>query len=164
MKSILITGMIFLLFGCGQLGSNGTTWAVGSFGSNGKRIYFTATSERETPITYAGGSTQGMMTGGNLACVSCHGTDARGGKHKMHMDIMDAPDIRWSTLADGHHEEGHAENNSQEQHDEYDFADFKNAVENGKHPDGDELKTDMPRWNMIDADLKDIINYLKSLK
>jgi cytochrome c oxidase subunit 2 len=164
MKTILITSMIFLLFGCDQQGSNGTTWAAGSFDSNGKRIYFTATSERETPITYTGGSAQGMMTGGNLACVSCHGTNAQGGKHTMHMDEMDAPDIRWSTLSSGHHEKGEEINNPQDQHMEYDFEAFKNSVENGKHPDGDKLKTDMPRWKMSDADLKDLMIYLKSLK
>jgi hypothetical protein len=45
----------------------------------------------------------------------------------------------------------------------YDFDDFRNSVENGKHPDGDEVKKDMPRWQMNDADLKDLMNYLKTL-
>jgi hypothetical protein len=165
MKTILITSMIFLLFGCNQPVSNGTTWGVGSFDSNGERIFFTATSESGSSITYTGGSVQGMMmTGGNLACVSCHGTNAQGGKHTMGMSEMEAPDIRWSTLSNGHHEKGEEIINPQDQHMEYDFEAFKNSVENGKHPDGDELKTDMPRWKMSDADLKDLMNYLKSMK
>ena len=85
LKIIYWAGITLLLAGCNsqsdQGKGNGTNWGVGSFDSNGKRIYFTATSERGTPITYNGGPVSGMMMmGGNLACVSCHGIDARGGK------------------------------------------------------------------------------------
>ncbi len=77
------------------LGPGGTAWGVGSFDSNGERIYFTATSDRGTTITYTGGPVSGMMMGaGYLACASCHGPDGRGGQHIMHMQTMDAPDIR----------------------------------------------------------------------
>lgn len=166
MKAILIISMIFLFWGCSNAQmNNGITWGTGSFDSNGERIYFTATSERGTPITYTGGPPMGMMMmGGHYACVSCHGTDARGGRHMMHMDIMDAPNIRWPALIKmQEEEEGHAEGNSQEDH-VYDFADFKKSVEKGQHPDGDKLSTDMPRWRMSDADLRDLMNYLKTLK
>ena len=52
--------------GSGMMGSGGTAWGTGAFRSNGERIYFTATSERGTEITYAGGPTSGdwMMMGG----------------------------------------------------------------------------------------------------
>lgn len=84
-KVIFWLGIVLLTISCnsqtnGDKG-NGTAWGVGSFNSNGKRIYFTATSERGSAITYTGGPSTGMMMmGGNLACVSCHGTDARGGE------------------------------------------------------------------------------------
>ena len=74
-------------------------------------------------------------------------------------EVMDAPDIRWSALSSGHH----AEELKAEHHDHYEFEDFKNSVENGRHPDGDQLSDDMPRWHLSDADLKDLMNYLKSL-
>jgi hypothetical protein len=47
--------------------SGGTAWGTGAFRSNGERIYFTATSERSTSITYTGGpsSSGWMMMGGN---------------------------------------------------------------------------------------------------
>lgn len=168
-RIILVFSIQILLFGCGQSSDhqtgNGTAWGTGSFNSNGKRIYFTATSKRGTPISYQGGPTTGMMMmGGNLACVSCHGTDATGGKHTMHMETMEAPDIRWSVLSSGHHGKGEADSLKQHHEAVYTFESFKNSVENGKHPDGDELKKDMPRWQMSDADLKDLMNYLKSLK
>jgi hypothetical protein len=144
---------------------DGTAWGVGSFASNGERIYFTATSDRGTPIEYSGGPPMSMMMmGGKLACVSCHGIDARGGAHVMHMQVMNAPDIRWSALSQGHHEEGHSgTEESAEHHEGYTFEDFRNAVENGRHPDGDELGENMPRWRMSTEDLRDLMDYLKSL-
>jgi cytochrome c2 len=160
-----VISFVILITGCNgkvnSVNTEGTTWGNGSFSSNGQRIYFTATSERGTEITYTGGPVMGMMMmGGRLACVSCHGVDATGGKHMMHMEIMDAPDIRLSTLSSGQH----AQELKAESHDRYEFDDFKNSVEYGKHPDGDILSNDMPRWHMNDSDLKDLMNYLETLK
>lgn len=90
---------------CGQPDSSGTAWGEGSFSSNGERIYFTATSETTGRIDYSGGvDPGGLMMGGRLSCASCHGTDARGGVHRMHMEVMDAPAIRWAALS-GHGDE-----------------------------------------------------------
>ena len=149
----LVVFISVLLAGCSLLNRAtnpvGTSWGQGAFTSNGERIYFTATSDRGTDITYAGGpSSNGwMMMGGQLACASCHGPDGRGGVHTMGMmQTMDAKDIRWSTLES-----------------EFDTQKFKLAVEEGKDPDGSMLSTDMPRWNMSDEDIADIIAYLKTL-
>ncbi|NDP22530.1 MAG: cytochrome c [Paludibacter sp.] len=167
-RIILVFSIQILLFGCNQSGSkgtsNGTAWGSGSFNSNGKQIYFTATSERKTPITYTNGPIQGMMMGGNLACVSCHGTDARGGSHVMHMETMVAPDIRWTALSTDHVHGGVGHSDTERKHNEaYTFENFRNAVEKGQHPDGDELSKDMPRWKMSETDLRDLMEYLKSL-
>ena len=132
------------------MGSDGTAWGVGAFDSNGERIYFTATSERGTAISYTGGpASNGWMMGGggSLACASCHGTDGRGGEHSMGMmQVMDAADIRWSAL------EG-----------EFDPEKFRLAVVEGQDPDGTQLNTDMPRWDIGNDDLADLIDYLKTL-
>jgi hypothetical protein len=159
---------VLLIFGCNsrhdQNDNNGTAWGVGSFGSNGERIYFTATSDRGTSISYSGGpDMEMMMTGGKLACVSCHGIDAKGRRHIKGTEIMHAPDIRWFELSAEHHEEHEATEDNHE-HEVYDFESFRNAVENGEHPDGDALKKVMPRWSMNDEDLHDLMDYLKSLK
>lgn len=143
----------------------GTGWGQGAFDSNGERVYFTATSERDTNITYSGGAPSGMMMGGgDLTCASCHGPDAQGGVHAMMgMQTMDAPDIRWDSLAsegeDGHgdEEEGHGEG-------EYDLELFRLAVVEGKHPDGEPISEDMPRWDISDEDLEDLAEYLMSLE
>lgn len=165
--SIFILGILFivLLDACTVFQRRvGTGWGVGAFDSNGERIYFTSTSERDPRITYSGGPPSGMMMGdGYLACASCHGPDAQGGLHTMMgMQVMDAPDIRWESLADeaneghGEEEEGHGEG-------EYDLDLFRMAVVEGKHPDGDPLSEDMPRWSIGDGDLEDLAEYLMSL-
>ena len=147
--------MALLLAGCAisnrLMRSSGTAWGVGAFGSNGERIYFTATSDRGTEITYTGGpASNGWMMmggGGRLACASCHGPDGRGGVHSMGMmQVMDAKDIRWSVL------EG-----------EFDAEKFRLAVTEGQDPNGTQLNTDMPRWKIGSDDLADLIDYLKTL-
>jgi hypothetical protein len=136
--------------GSGMMGSGGTGWGTGAFRSNGERIYFTATSERGTTITYTGGpaSNGWMMMGGRFACVSCHGPAGRGGRHSMGMmQVMDSKDIRWSVLQP-----------------EFDVEKFRLAVVKGQDPDGTQLKPDMPRWNISNADLADLIGFLKTLR
>lgn len=133
----------------GMMGSGGTAWGTGAFHSNGERIYFTSTSERGSAITYQGGPGSGgwMMMGGQLACVSCHGPGGKGGRHGMGMmQTMVSKDIRWSVLQP-----------------EFDAEKFKLAVVKGQDPDGTQLKQDMPRWNISDDDLADLISFLKTL-
>jgi hypothetical protein len=125
----------------------GTAWGSGAFDSNGERIYFTATSERGIQITYTGGPAAGMMMGGgDLTCASCHGPDGQGGIHTMHMETMEALDIRWAVLQD-----------------EFDVEKFRLAVVEGQDPDGTQLDSDMPRWDIGDDDLADLIAFLKTL-
>ena len=45
----------------------------------------------------------------------------------------------------------------------YDIDDFRQTVENGRHPDGEEIKADMPRCTMSEADLADLFTFLKAL-
>ncbi len=139
--------------------------ATGTATSNGERIYFTATNDQGEPITYTGGPAfggMGMMNA-QLTCAACHGADGRGGVHTMHMQRMDAPDIRWSTLTaeEAHQAEGEEEHG--EAHTGYDLDTFRRAVVEGKHPDGESLSRNMPRWNLGDDDLTDLAAFLQSL-
>jgi mono/diheme cytochrome c family protein len=100
-----------------------------------------------------------MMMGASLTCAACHGPDGKGGVHWMHMLVMEAPDIRYSALnseAEEHEGEGHTG-------EAFDLEDFRRAVIQGEHPDGEALSTDMPRWRMSDEDLADLFAYLKLL-
>lgn len=137
-------------------------WGGGNYDSNGEQIYFTATNESGQRIRYSGGpGFGGMMGGSNLSCASCHGPDGRGGAHTMHMDVMDAPDIRYEALS-GEVEE-HGEDQHTDAHGEYDFEDFYWAVVEGKHPDGESLSNEMPLWQMSDEDLGDLYDFVMSL-
>lgn len=144
----------------------GRGWFFDSnFTSNGEQIYFTAINERGQRIRYSGGQNFGGMMrgmGNNLACASCHGSDGRGGIHTMHMEVMDAPDIRYRALSseEEEHEGDHAH---EDEHGKYDLEAFRLAVIGGAHPDGQPLSKDMPRWQMGDEDLADLFEYLKSL-
>jgi hypothetical protein len=152
-KGLLAICVTLFLAACASrpqsVGQNGTARGTEAFSSNGERIYFTSTSERGTAITYTDGpaSNGGMMGNGQLACASCHGPNGRGGTHNMGMmQVMTAKDIRWSALQS-----------------EFDAEKFRLAVTNGQDPDGTQLKKDMPRWNIGDDDLADLITYLKTL-
>lgn len=167
--ALIVLGSLFLI-ACGfffpfaktprGMRPNLGNWRTG-FGSNGERIYFTATNERGEYIQYTGGPAFGGMMGGSLSCVSCHGEDGRGGRHVMHMDVMDAPDIRFKTLLE---ESEHQADEQEDAHgEEYDLETFRNAVILGQHPDGDALSRDMPRWDISEDDLIDLFEYLKTL-
>jgi hypothetical protein len=130
--------------------------------SNGERIYFTATNDKGESITYTGGPDfGGMMMGSYLTCAACHGPEARGGTHYMHMWVMEAPDIRYKALSSEAGE--HAEEGEDGEHGEYSLEDFHRAVVDGEHPDGQPLDRDMPRWQMSDEDLSGLFEFLKSL-
>jgi len=94
--------------------------------------------------------------GSYLTCAACHGPSAQGGRHVMHMTVMDAPDIRITALSSEAGEHG-------EEHGEYNLETFRKAVVDGQHPDGEPLSQDMPRWQMSDADLADLFAFLQSL-
>ena len=130
--------------------------------ANGERIYFTATNHSGERISSSGGPRfGGMMTGSFLTCASCHGPEARGGVHVMHMQTMGAPDIRYVALSSEEGEHGSEEGEEGDGHGAYDLETFRMAVIEGKHPNGDSLGSEMPRWRINDADMADLFAYLK---
>ncbi|MEW5939925.1 MAG: c-type cytochrome [Chloroflexota bacterium] len=158
---MILLGMISLT--CGILWPRGQSprapFSNWGYATNGEQIYFTAVNENGEYISHSGGPAYGGMMGGQLACVSCHGADGRGGLHWMHMTQMDAPDIRYSSLASEANEHGDGDNHAGE----YDLEAFRQAVVLGLHPNGDPLDSDMPRWGLDDDDLADLFEYLKTL-
>lgn len=130
--------------------------------ANGERIYFTATNDQGERLYYRGGPNfGGMMMGSYLTCAACHGPEAQGGVHVMHMQVMDAPDIRYEALSGEADEHGGDEHSGEGE--EYTLEDFRQAVIGGKHPDGENLSRDMPRWEMKEQDLADLFAFLQSL-
>jgi len=136
-------------------------WSPGTtiptvYRSNGEQIYFTATSQRGTPIASDMG--MGMMRGGMMPCANCHGSDGRGGRVRMMMRLFEAPDIRHRTLtSEEHGEEG------EHGHEPYTDEDIRRAITEGIEPDGEPLDWPMPRWTMSDEDLDELLEFLKTL-
>ena len=167
-KYLLITFLILLLAACGiplrlSRRANPSSPDLSyrqDFASNGEQIYFTATDDRGETIPYDGGPDfGGMMMQPRLTCASCHAPDGRGGGHWMHMEYMEAPDIRWKALNAEEAEEHQGEHTEEG----YSLEMFRAAVVEGQHPDGEPLSRDMPRWQMDDQDLNDLFEYLKTL-
>ncbi len=130
------------------------------FRSNGEQIYFTATSQRGTPITSDMG--MGMMGRGMMACVNCHGPDGRGGRVRMMMTTFVAPDIRYKTLTAERMEHGNGD--EEEEHPPYTDETIKRAITEGVDPAGNPLDWPMPRWRMSEEDLNDLLEFLKTLE
>lgn len=133
--------------------------SVRQYTSNGKQIYFTATSQRSDPITFTlanGGGMMGGMMGsrmsGMIACATCHGADGRGGQVQMMMTTFEAPDIRYTALIEG------------DEQPPYTDETIKRAITQGVDPAGKALEWQMPRWSMSADDLNDLLAYLKTLK
>ena len=125
----------------------------GSYESIGERIYYSGVGAEGDEIPRTGGF--GMMAGGG--CVNCHGQDGRGGAFGGMMGgRLNVPDIRYSTLSEPHEEDG-------EQEEGWTDEDIARAVRDGEEPDGEELSTYMPRWDMSDEDMAELIGYLKEL-
>lgn len=120
-----------------------------TYSSNGEQIYLSATDKDGLQVTATFNGTgmpmQGMMNR-RVACVNCHGQNARGG-FLFPGETTKSADIRWSALAD----EG------------FDQASFNKAVTQGVDEKGQALSNWMPRWKISDADLTDLATYLKTL-
>ncbi len=154
-----LVALAFLVAGCVSFGRT-LSLPGNAFRSNGEQIYFTGINQDGERIAYTGGPPFGGMMGRPvLTCASCHGPTAQGGRHTMHMTVMDAPDIRIAALAaEEEEEEGHGGEGGG-----YTLEDFRRAVVEGKHPNGDPLDPNMPRWQLSERDLEDLYQYLSSL-
>ena len=131
--------------------------AVSDYSSRGEQIYYLGLDAegRSIPRTVAGGMMgYGMMN--DLACVDCHGEDGRGGRANTMFGPIDFADIRYSALAAPHSEDGTTVPG-------WTDADIARAIRDGVEPNGEVLKAPMPRWDMTDAEVSDVISYLKEL-
>jgi mono/diheme cytochrome c family protein len=93
------------------------------------------------------------MMGSGVACLDCHGSDARGRTIQVMMGQVDTPDIRWSTLTAPPADPADKA---------FDPDSFFLAVTQGIDPTGATLKTFMPRWQLTRAQSDAVIEYLKT--
>ncbi|PTD94380.1 cytochrome C oxidase subunit II [archaeon SCG-AAA382B04] len=130
-------------YGDGRYYPPGCCQGPENFTSNGERIYFTGVSETGERIPFIGGPRWLSVHGGS--CVDCHGRDREGGFTPM-MCSKETPSITWQHLT----EHGMSE------------SDVKTVITEGVEPDGEELSSCMPRWQMSQEDLNDLVSYLKN--
>jgi cytochrome c oxidase subunit 2 len=122
-----------------------------TYSSAGQRIFDTGVGHGG-PIARSGG--YGMM--GSGGCVDCHGSDGRGGTIGM-MNRFSVPDITYSNLTSEHlDDQGETE-------EAWTQAQIEDAIRTGTEPSGETLDRFMPRWDMDDTDMADLIAYLKEL-
>lgn len=138
----------------GPEGLRGYGFEDQSYTSNGERIYYTGINEQGQRIAFEGGPMWLYMHGGG--CVSCHGEDRRGGVPVM-MGREIPSDIRYEHLIEEEHEEG-------EEHPPYTEETIKRAITQGLNPAGELLDLTMPRFRVSEADLSDLLEYLKGLE
>lgn len=150
----LLVGVVGVVAVSGLFGGPAVS---GAFSSRGQQIFYTgATDSGPIPRTIAGGGMTGLGMMGNVACVDCHGEDGRGGRVGMMFGSVDIPDIRYSTLSKPRSEEGTTIPAWTE-------GDIARAIRDGVEPNGQSLRAPMPRWAMTDAEIADVISYLKEL-
>jgi mono/diheme cytochrome c family protein len=126
----------------------------GAYSSNGEQIFFSGVGHNGL-IGRSATFGPGMM--GGTGCASCHGADGAGGQFVMMRRTYDAPDITYAALTAPHtSHEGDSEPAWTE-------SDIRAAIRDGIEPSGDTLDPIMPRWNMDDQDMADLIGYLKEL-
>lgn len=164
-QRILVLGLVFVALGAlglaalwvlplGSLAPVGTD----SFTSNGQRIYHTGLDEHGDPIprSVTGSRMMGGRTMLNAACVDCHREDGRGGTLGMMMRGIGVPDVRYSALTSPHSEGDETEPG-------WTRDDIARAIRDGVEPDGKSLRAPMPRWDMTDGQVSDVIDYRKEL-
>lgn len=164
-RTLTLGIVLFLLGAAGLFGlavvGTGPFGAIdsGDFASAGERIYYTGVGDDGEPIPKVLARGRGMAGGmmGSVACVDCHGEDGRGGEIRMMMGrSIEVPDIRYSTLTSAHTEDGDREPGWTDE-------DIADAVREGVEPGGERLQAPMPRWDMTDAEITAVIDYLKEL-
>lgn len=117
------------------------------FSSSGERVFFRGIDPKGGFIK----NSHGMR---GVGCAMCHGADANG----MRMMMMDVPPLKWSYLTDP---KGHIHSNGRS-HLPFTESSFKSCVLAGFDPAGNRLSTMMPRWQMSNEVLDDLIAYLKT--
>jgi len=86
-----------------------------------------------------------------LSCAGCHGADAHGKKNAIPaFGPYVAPNITWEALTGGDPATAYNEHS------------LATAIRTGIVPEGYRLHFPMPKWNLTDKQMKDLIAYLKT--
>ncbi len=122
----------------------------------GKRLYTQGESTSGAPVTAVVSRGATEITASILPCVGCHGDDGRG---RPEGGVV-PPDIRWSSLsAKSGHEHSYGRS-----HPAFDESALGRAITKGVDSGDNALDMAMPRFQMSEADLQDLIAYIKRIE
>lgn len=119
----------------------------------GRRIYHEGVGTVPLQATIAGGSV--TVPASDAACVRCHG-DRAGGRVEGGVRV---PEIRWSQLRAAYA----GPRPSGREHEPYREATFATALRDGVDPASQPLHPLMPRFRIADADIANLVAYLKRI-
>ncbi len=94
------------------------------------------------------------LKGAAIACIGCHGNDARGGGEAF----VQAPDIRWLNLSKPYPARRIAASNTP-----YDQSSFSKALRTGITAADRRLDPVMPRFDLADDEINSLIAYLGTI-
>lgn len=121
----------------------------------GKRIYMEGVSPSGGEITALMSEASVEVPASAVPCVGCHGRD---GKGKPEGGVSPS-DLTWTALTKPYgvtHASGR-------KHPAYDEKTLKRAIAMGIDPGGNQLHVAMPRFRMNQADMADLVAYMKLL-
>jgi ABC-type branched-subunit amino acid transport system substrate-binding protein len=118
----------------------------------GKYIYETGRSRSRRVINADLGGGEAPTPGHVLPCINCHGADGRGAEDYVGIAPLN---VNWYALASTVH--AHAVRT----HGPFDELSLARAIIFGKDPDGNDMEKAMPRYDMAQEDVQDLIAYLK---
>jgi len=90
-----------------------------------------------------------------LPCINCHGADGRGAEDYVGVAPLN---VNWYALASGG-----SHQHALRAHSPFDELSLARAIILGKDPDGNDMDKAMPRYDMAQEDVEDLIAYLKVL-
>lgn len=122
----------------------------------GKQIYFQGTSPRGEAIAAYLGADATRLPGAAATCAGCHGADGRG---RPEAGVIPS-DVTWEHLLKPY---GHRHVMGR-RHPAFTEDSLKDAIRTGRDPAGNHLDPSMPVYEMADADLDDLLAYLRRLK
>ena len=122
----------------------------------GKRLYTLGESTSGAPVTAVVSRGATEISASILPCVGCHGDDGRG---RPEGGVV-PPDITWSSLsAKSGHEHPYGRS-----HPAFNESALGRVIVKGIDSGGNALDMAMPRFQMSEADLQDLIAYVKRIE
>lgn len=130
--------------------TGGTTGATSStsLAAAGQHIYQTGLDAQGVQIARSSiPISEGALMMGGGGCASCHGANGQGSVVSMMMGYIEAPDITYTTLT----------------HEGYTDTTIYRAIRYGINEENKNLNPAMPRWQLTDTEVRQVVAYLKEL-